>query len=74
MDLLVIIASVFFVGTHKLGLVEHESASTAGNLLSANRSIPNEYIEESRSVPCPVKAGQASLHGPGYWILFVIFF
>ena len=53
---------MYFVGTHKLGLVEHESASTAGNLLSANQSIPNEYIEESRSVPCPVKAGQASLH------------
>jgi hypothetical protein len=56
---LLLINSVFFVGTHTLGLVEHESASTAGNLLSANQSIPNEYIEESRSVPCPVKAGQA---------------
>lgn len=49
-------------GTHTLGMLEHETASVSGNLLSANQSIPLKLIDESQSIPCPVQAGQMSLH------------
>lgn len=49
-------------GTHKQGLVEHETSVKGGNLLSSNQSIPLHLVDTHASVPCPVKAGQMSLH------------
>ncbi|KAH9508921.1 Phytanoyl-CoA dioxygenase domain-containing protein 1 [Bulinus truncatus] len=49
-------------GTHKSGLLEHITETKEGNLLSSNQSIPEHLYDISKAVPCPLKAGQMSLH------------
>lgn len=49
-------------GSHKMGILTHESADKGGNLLTSNQAIPLELFDVSKSVPCPLKAGQMSLH------------
>ncbi|KAK3089674.1 hypothetical protein FSP39_005532 [Pinctada imbricata] len=49
-------------GTHKQGLVEHITSIEDGNLLSSNQSIPRHLVDVTKSTPCPLSAGQASLH------------
>lgn len=54
--------NVNFVGTHKNGLVQHETCKVGGNLLSSNQSIPLEFVDLTSVRTCPLKAGQMSLH------------
>ena len=57
--------SVFYYilqGTHKAGLLEHVISTDIGNLLSSNQSIPGHLVDDTQAVPCPVSAGQSSLH------------
>lgn len=49
-------------GTHKNGLVQHETCKVGGNLLSSNQSIPLEFVDLTSVRTCPLKAGQMSLH------------
>ncbi|XP_061182481.1 phytanoyl-CoA dioxygenase domain-containing protein 1-like [Saccostrea echinata] len=49
-------------GTHKNGLVEHENCIVGGNLLSSNQSIPIQLVDVKLAQPCPVRAGQMSIH------------
>ncbi|XP_059166185.1 phytanoyl-CoA dioxygenase domain-containing protein 1-like [Physella acuta] len=49
-------------GTHKSGLLEHVSETKEGNLLTSNQSIPEQLFDATQAVPCPLKAGQMSLH------------
>ncbi|XP_062578491.1 phytanoyl-CoA dioxygenase, peroxisomal-like [Saccostrea cucullata] len=49
-------------GTHQNGLVEHEDCTVGGNLLSSNQSIPIQLVDVKLAQPCPVKAGQMSIH------------
>ncbi|XP_076440685.1 phytanoyl-CoA dioxygenase domain-containing protein 1-like [Babylonia areolata] len=49
-------------GSHKQGVLNHVSADKGGNLLTSNQSIPLELFDVKKSVPCPLKAGQMSLH------------
>lgn len=54
--------NVNFVGTHKNGLVQHETCKAGGNLLSSNQSIPLEFVDLASVRTCPLKAGQMSVH------------
>ncbi|XP_033737259.1 probable alpha-ketoglutarate-dependent hypophosphite dioxygenase [Pecten maximus] len=49
-------------GTHTMGILEHKVAEEKGNLLSSNQSIPIHLLDVTKSTPCPVNAGQMSLH------------
>ncbi|OWF47403.1 uncharacterized protein LOC110454422 [Mizuhopecten yessoensis] len=49
-------------GTHTLGILQHKTAEEEGNLLSSNQSIPTHLFDVTKSTPCPVNAGQMSLH------------
>ncbi|XP_060072265.1 probable alpha-ketoglutarate-dependent hypophosphite dioxygenase [Ylistrum balloti] len=49
-------------GTHTLGILEHKVAEEKGNMLTSNQSIPTHLFDVTKSTPCPVKAGQMSLH------------
>lgn len=49
-------------GTHTMGILEHKAADEKGNLLSSNQSIPSDLFDVTKSTPCPVNAGQMSLH------------
>ncbi|KAL8590454.1 hypothetical protein ACOMHN_011667 [Nucella lapillus] len=49
-------------GSHKDGILKHVSADKGGNLLTSNQSIPLELFDINKSVSCPLKAGQMSLH------------
>ncbi|KAK6188455.1 hypothetical protein SNE40_004624 [Patella caerulea] len=48
--------------THKDGILEHKAASQKGNMLTSNQEIPSNLFDATKSVPCPLKAGQMSLH------------
>lgn len=52
----------FLKGTHKSGILEHRQASKGGNLLTSNQEIPEDLYNVEEAVPCPLKAGQMSLH------------
>lgn len=49
-------------GSHKIGILDHVSEEKKGNLLSSNQSIPDNLYDATKAVPCPLKAGQMSLH------------
>ena len=49
-------------GTHRAGIRQHATASSAGNLLSINQEVPLEDDELERVVDIELKAGQISLH------------
>ncbi|XP_041354742.1 phytanoyl-CoA dioxygenase domain-containing protein 1-like [Gigantopelta aegis] len=48
--------------THKSGILTHNQAKIKGNLLSTNQEIPPDLYDKSKAIPCPLKAGQMSLH------------
>ncbi|KAK7099657.1 phytanoyl-CoA dioxygenase domain-containing protein 1-like [Littorina saxatilis] len=49
-------------GSHKMGILQHDSADKDGNLLTSNQAIPLDLFDVTKSTPCPLKAGQMSLH------------
>ncbi|ESO94484.1 hypothetical protein LOTGIDRAFT_178435 [Lottia gigantea] len=53
---------VVIPGSHTNGILNHQSAKTDGNMLTSNQEIPSHLFDTSKSVPCPLKAGQMSLH------------
>ncbi|XP_046328874.1 phytanoyl-CoA dioxygenase domain-containing protein 1-like [Haliotis rufescens] len=48
--------------THKSGILQHDQTDTKGNLLTSNQEIPPHLYDATKSVHCPLKAGQMSLH------------
>ncbi len=49
-------------GSHKDGIALHDKSDKEGNLLSINQSIPDEYVDTSKSVDLALRAGQISIH------------
>ncbi|RXN24971.1 putative alpha-ketoglutarate-dependent hypophosphite dioxygenase [Labeo rohita] len=49
-------------GTHHSGLLPHQQAKRAGNMLSVNQEIPEELVETEKAILCPLQAGQMSIH------------
>ncbi|KPP60617.1 hypothetical protein Z043_121367 [Scleropages formosus] len=49
-------------GTHRSGLLPHQSSASAGNMLSVNQEIPEDLVETEKAVLCPLLAGQMSVH------------
>jgi len=49
-------------GSHKNGIAVHGKSSREGNLLSINQEIPDEFVDDSKAVDLPLKAGQMSVH------------
>ncbi|XP_051877955.1 LOW QUALITY PROTEIN: probable alpha-ketoglutarate-dependent hypophosphite dioxygenase [Pristis pectinata] len=49
-------------GSHKQGLLEHRTSAVAGNMLTSNQEIPEHLIEGEKAIPCPLKAGEMSVH------------
>lgn len=49
-------------GSHKQGILEHRTAETPGNMLTANQEIPKHLVNVEDLVECPLKAGQMSVH------------
>ena len=47
-------------GTHKMGILKHESADKGGNLLTSNQAIPMDLFDVTKAIPCPLKV-RASL-------------
>ncbi|XP_014779083.1 uncharacterized protein LOC106875445 [Octopus bimaculoides] len=50
------------VGSHKFGIFEHIEAKEKGNLLTSNQEIPLNLFNVEKAVPCPLSAGEMSLH------------
>ena len=49
-------------GSHRQGILTHETSAMAGNLLSINQEIPAESFDSSQTVDLVLKAGQMSVH------------
>ncbi|XP_029650227.1 phytanoyl-CoA dioxygenase domain-containing protein 1-like [Octopus sinensis] len=49
-------------GSHKFGIFEHIEAKEKGNLLTSNQEIPLSLFNVEKAVPCPLNAGEMSLH------------
>ncbi|KAM4655757.1 L-threonyl-[L-threonyl-carrier protein] 4-chlorinase-like [Discoglossus pictus] len=49
-------------GSHKQGILEHQTADIPGNMLTANQEIPKHLVQVEDAVECPLKAGQMSVH------------
>jgi len=49
-------------GSHRLGILEHGKSARTGNLLSINQEVPAGFVDETRAVTLPLRAGQMSLH------------
>ncbi|XP_032812571.1 putative alpha-ketoglutarate-dependent hypophosphite dioxygenase [Petromyzon marinus] len=49
-------------GSHKQGVLEHRVAQAPGNLLTANQEIPENLVDTTLAVQCPLRAGQMSVH------------
>ena len=54
--------SSFFKGSHKNGMLKHNTAEQAGNLLTSNQEIPTLLFDVSKAKACPLEPGQMSLH------------
>ncbi|XP_048883450.1 probable alpha-ketoglutarate-dependent hypophosphite dioxygenase [Brienomyrus brachyistius] len=49
-------------GSHCSGLLLHQTAIHAGNMLSVNQEIPEDLVQTARAIICPLSAGQISVH------------
>lgn len=49
------------VGTHCVGMLPHRQAIRPGNMLTVNQEIPDELVQASEAVLCPLLAGQMSV-------------
>ena len=49
-------------GSHKNGIATHGESAKAGNLLSINQEIPDEFVDDSQAVDLVLAPGQISIH------------
>ncbi|XP_023672179.1 L-threonyl-[L-threonyl-carrier protein] 4-chlorinase-like [Paramormyrops kingsleyae] len=49
-------------GSHCSGLLLHQTAAHAGNMLSVNQEIPGDLVQTASAIICPLLAGQISVH------------
>jgi ectoine hydroxylase-related dioxygenase (phytanoyl-CoA dioxygenase family) len=49
-------------GTHKTGIVSHDTSEDDSNLLSINQEISDEHVDKDSVVPLELGAGQISIH------------
>uniref|UniRef100_A0A3B5K858 Zgc:174917 n=1 Tax=Takifugu rubripes TaxID=31033 RepID=A0A3B5K858_TAKRU len=49
-------------GTQCAGMLPHRQAIRPGNMLTVNQEIPDELVQASEAVLCPLLAGQMSIH------------
>lgn len=60
------------VGTQCGGMLPHCQANRPGNMLTVNQEIPDELVQASEAVLCPLLAGQMSVSL--FACLFLCFF
>jgi non-heme Fe2+,alpha-ketoglutarate-dependent halogenase len=49
-------------GSHGKGIIPHSTSRKRGNLLGRNQALPEEFVDDSKAVDLPLRAGQVSLH------------